>query len=209
MSVDNFELIKPILEWRNEDDFYFVSIIKRKKDFPDGSVTGVNNNNRAIRHYFVGSLDYLEFVEQEIKDICNVTGARGCIDLNRRSYENTAFHTLRKVADQIMNKDYTKVSKAYSTACGKHSNEKANKKWILDIDKKLTSGEHTQLKEDLYKLRPVGDKLKFIIPTNSGIHYITSPFNLQAFSELKRWDHIDIHKRNPTALYYPDLNGKT
>lgn len=203
--VDNFELIKSVLEFRSDDDFYFAQIIKRKKDFPGGSVTGVNNNNRCIRSYFIGSVDYLEFVEQEIKDLCNVTGARGCIDLNRRSYESIGFQTLKKVADQIMNKDYTKISKAYVSACGKHSNERADKKWILDIDKKLTPEEHKALKEDLHNLQPLGDKLKFIIPTNNGIHYITNPFNLQEFQKLERWDHIDIHKRNPTALFYPDL----
>jgi hypothetical protein len=104
-----------------------------------------------------------------------------------------------------MNEDYTKVYKAYPSVCGSYSNEKADKKWILDIDKKLTPEEHEALKEDLHNLQPLGEKLKYIIPSRSGIHYITNPFNLQDFSKLERWSHIDVHKRNPTNLYIPDI----
>lgn len=203
--VDNFELIKSILEWRSEDDFYFLQLIKRKKDHEAGTVTGVNNNNRCVRSYFIRNVEYLDFVEEEIKGICDVAGARGCIDLNRRSYRKTAFQTLKKISDQLIQEDYDKVYKAYVSCCGKYSNEKSEKKWILDIDRPLTGDEHAQLKLDLHALQPEGDKLLYIIPSKSGIHYITKPFNLQKFNKLEQWDHIDIHKRNPTNIYIPDL----
>ena len=42
---------------------------------------------------------------------------------------------------------------------------------------------------------------KFIaeIPTKSGCHLITTPFNLQQFKE--KYPDIDVHKNNPTLLY--------
>ena len=29
---DNFDIIKPLLKFRSEDDFYFLQILQRKKD---------------------------------------------------------------------------------------------------------------------------------------------------------------------------------
>jgi hypothetical protein len=38
------------------------------------------------------------------------------------------------------------------------------------------------------------------IPTKSGYHLITTPFNLQQFKE--KYPDIDVHKNNSTLLYY-------
>lgn len=39
------------------------------------------------------------------------------------------------------------------------------------------------------------------IPTVNGYHLITKPFNLQKFKEI--FPYIDVHKNNPTLLYFP------
>ena len=47
-----------------------------------------------------------------------------------------------------------------------------------------------------------------VIPTRSGTHLITRPFNLQKFNELKKKElteegEVAVLKDNPTILYAP------
>ena len=54
---------------------------------------------------------------------------------------------------------------------------------------------------DIDTLEPYSIDTKYItnIPTKSGWHIITTPFNLQQFKE--KYPNIDVHKNNPTLLY--------
>ena len=87
--INNFEQIKKLLEFRSEDDFYFLQILQRKKDHPAGKVNGTNNNSRLIKAYFIKSIEHLEFVEPEIIELCKLFQARAGINLNRRSFKNS------------------------------------------------------------------------------------------------------------------------
>lgn len=209
--VDNFELIKGLLEFRSQDDFYFLQIIQRKKDNKvDGTqlIKGSSNRSRMIKMYTVHSVEYLDKIKDEVVELCKLFNARAGIDLNRKSYQQISLQTARLIMDQFLNKQYSDAIKAYSSVCGRFSNEN-NKKWIVDIDK-----------EDLDKkgyiiellnhpdLEPIGNKIIAEIPTKSGVHLITKPFNVDKFrksiiAQINDIDQIDIHKMNPTVLFVP------
>ena len=55
--------------------------------------------------------------------------------------------------------------------------------------------------DNIDTLEPYSMDTKYItnIPTKSGWHIITTPFNLQQFKE--KYPNIDVHKNNPTLLY--------
>lgn len=198
--VNNFEQIKNLLEFDSGDDFYHLQILKRKKENPE-----LGSNSYVVKTYYVTSTDYLDFKKQEIIDMCISNNARACINLNRRSFERMAFHTLKKVTDQIMNKDYYSVRKAYESVCGSFMNE-PNKKWILDFDTKDESF-LPPLMVQLFNLRPEGGKFIDKIETKNGYHIITKPFDKQAFNYLfSGWYTIEkpaIQDNNPTILYIP------
>jgi hypothetical protein len=48
----------------------------------------------------------------------------------------------------------------------------------------------------------VGPKVETIIPTKNGHHLITKRFDTQSFKE--KYPDVDIQKKNPTLLYYPN-----
>lgn len=200
MSVNNFPLIREILEFRTKDDFYFVQVLQRKKDAKEKGmkVNGTNNNSRLIKPYYIGSLEYFDFVTPEIIQLCEVFNARGCINLNRRSYEKMALQHLRKVTDQIINVDHAKSYKAYPSVCGAYSHE-SDKTWLLDIDDFDTDDQ--EIIDFIKDLQPEGDKYIGKIPSKSGYHLMTKPFNVQEFG--KRFPEIEVHKNNPTNLYIP------
>ena len=196
--VDNFKQIRNLLEFRSEDDFYFLQVLQRKKDH-NQTVNGTNNNSRLIKAYYINSFDYYDFIEDEVKNMCDVYQARACINLNRRSYYRTAFHTLKKVSDQIMNGYYSNVRKAYDSCAGKYSNE-SNKKWIIDIDH-VGRDVNDMILFAERQCMPEGDKFIANVPSKNGFHIIMRPFDIQKFRY--KYSDVEIHKNNPTNLYIP------
>lgn len=198
--TNNFQQISKLLQFGSSDDFYHLQIIKRKKDHPE-----LGSNSLVIKTYYIKSKEHLAKAEAEIIALCDFHGARACINLNRRSFEKIAFHTLKKVTDQIMNKDFASVRKAYESVCGAHANE-ANKKWIVDIDNISIDGfnhrpEMIQLRKFLLELQTETGREPYMEfnRTRSGVHIITGPFDLSKFRE--RFGGLDVHKDNPTILY--------
>ena len=198
--TNNFQQIQKLLKFRSEDDFYHLQIIKRKKDHPE-----IGSNSLVIKTYYIKSHEHLAKVEAEVIALCDFHGARACINLNRRSFERMAFHTLKKVTDQIMNKDFKSVRKAYESVCGAYANE-SDKNWIIDIDNiSIDAFNHSDsmiaLRTKIIDLQiDTGKEPRMdYIRTRSGVHIICRPFNLQKFMEL--YPEIDVHKDNPTILY--------
>lgn len=204
--IDNFTLIRNFLKDEFEDGyFFFVQVYQRKKDHADRKVNGTNNNNRLIRPYFVNNIEYFDFIKPELIELAEVFKARVGIDLNKRSYEKIAFLTMKKVADQLLNRDYDKVYKAYSNVCGKNTHD-SQKKWILDIDGEvLNDDDYKYIRTVLDKIQPIGNKIILRIPSLNGEHLITYPFNIKEADWMLKKFNIDIHKKNPTNLYIPTL----
>jgi hypothetical protein len=75
------------------------------------------------------------------------------------------------------------------------------KRWIVDVDVKDV-GFAEEVAKFINSLRPEGDKIETAIPTKNGYHLITERFDVKTFSE--KYPDIDIQKKNPTLLYYPN-----
>ena len=203
--IDAINLIKHLLTFESEDDFYYLQILQRKKDNPE-----IGSNSRVIKNYYITSFEHLLSNYKEIKLLCKVFNARASLRLNKRSFERVGFKALENIANTMQNKEYKRLKNSYDRACGLLSSEK-NKKWIVDID----SDDVQWLEQVINAIQPCepqGDKIIIQIPTKSGIHLITKPFNTQQFrenfkNELKLHNVeekvIDIHKDNPVNLYIP------
>jgi hypothetical protein len=72
----------------------------------------------------------------------------------------------------------------------------------VDIDTKNTK-ELFDVKLHIDSCQPFGkDKVICEIPTKNGYHLITERFDVMEFK--KKYPKIDIQKKNPTLLYYPN-----
>ena len=90
------------------------------------------------------------------------------------------------------------------------------KRWIVDVDQKEISP--LMIAHIEYGCKPIteiifdeigvptgyksGPKIEAIIPTKNGHHLITKRFDVMEFK--KNYPDIDIQKKNPTLLYYPN-----
>lgn len=194
--VDNFDLFGPdILKFDSDDDFYFIQILQRKKDNPI-----FPQNNRLVKYYVVRSLEYFRHIEPEVKAICEATTARAYISLNRRSFKKCTIAALTELATIIRSDQYVHLPAMFTSVAGSN-NADPEKKWIIDIDTK-DENVAAEVVDIIDRLEPLTEerKLKLVVPTLNGVHLITSPFNLQRFKE--RFPDIDIHKDNPTLLYF-------
>jgi len=204
-SVDSLDVIKDLLVFESGDDFYFLQVLQRKKENPE-----LGRSSRVIKNYYVTSVQQLLDRYDEIKSLCNLFNARACLRLNKRSFEKVGFKLLENIANTMQNREYKHLRSSYDRACGLLNNEKT-KKWIVDIDKDEVIWLE-QIINSIHPCKPLGNKIVVQLPTKSGIHLITTPFNVIQFkenfkNELKKYEmeeiNIVIHKDNPINLYIP------
>ena len=186
MIVDNFKVFKKIINTFNEDEFYFVQILIRGKDGHTEPGVNGSNKNRLIKFYTIKSAEHLEKVEDEIKSICNAVNGRAYIHPTKRSFNSVAKECLKVTTEMFLSENNMGLKRAYSTACGK-SYISTDKKFVVDLDDENASQE---------KVNEVID----YINTVHGVHLITTPFNTAKFCQ--QFPDIDVHKNNPTLLYF-------
>ena len=197
--IDNFELIKSLLFFESEDIYYHLQILRRGKDHPELPAA-----NRVIKPYFICSLESLDYIEDEIKKLCEFFEARAYINLAPKSIKKTTMLQIKYLAQRAYEGDFKKIWKSWNTCAGEIKGEEP--RWVVDIDRP-TDREISEFIE--YQCAPVvksfdgiiRSKIIEYIPTKNGYHIITTPFNLQQFKE--KYPDIDVHKNNPTILYIP------
>ena len=203
MRVDNFKLISETLLFKEDlrpeiagDWFYMIQIMTRTKD------TG--EKPKHIRTMFVESREYLMSHKDMIVKLCEMFNARAYISVNPSSYKKCAIKMFKELADVVENGNYKGILSLPETVAGKYNADGADKRWIVDLDGI----------KDLDEIRPY---IYFImneynegrgktsgeitvVPTVNGSHLLVSPFDVREFK--KKWPYIEIHKDNPTVLYY-------
>ena len=196
--IDNIEHIKQLLNFSDEGDFYMLYVFKRKKDQPEGERDN-HQSVRTIKTYCVESVEYLEKRYDEIKLLCEMFKARAYIHVQKQNHKDVSLNMMVALAQRIQDGNL-KQHHLFDSVVGQLKTRE--KRWIVDIDTKDESEVET-IKFTINKLcRPEGDKIWETLPTKSGYHLITDRFDVMAFK--KSYPDIDIQKKNPTLLYYPD-----
>ena len=196
--IDNLELIKPLLNFENEGDFYMLYVFKRKKDQPEGEKDN-HQSVRTIKTYTVSSVEYLEKRYDEIKQLCEMFKARAYIHIQKQNHNDVAMNMIKTIVDRVQSGQINQQH-VFDSVVGQLKTYE--KRWIVDIDTKdavelsnISLWINTQC-------RPEGNKIESIIPTKSGFHLITKRFDVMEFK--KGYPEIDIQKKNPTLLYLPE-----
>lgn len=194
--LDNIELIKPLLNFENEGDFYMLYVFKRKKDQPEGERDN-HQSVRTIRSYCIKSVEQLEKRYDEVKMLCEVFKARAYIHVQKQNHRDVALEMMLALAQRIKDGQHEQQN-LFDSVVGQLKTYE--KRWIVDVDDKDTK-ELVRITEVLNSTRPEGSKLEAVIPTKNGYHLITKRFDVMEFK--KQFPDIEIQKKNPTLLYYP------
>lgn len=220
MTQNNFNLISELLEFNSTNDFYFLQIIKRKKENPE------SKSSTIIKTYYIDSLAYFNLKKEEIIYLCKINNARAYINLNKRGFEEIGEQVLKKIVDYIISKQYKGIRDIYDSACGKFNEddkndnykynssnigmESSDKRWIIDIDT-LDNTIIDEVKKAINNCSSnyaTIEKLTYNniiseISTINGIHLVTHPFNIKQLESFLNYNSkISVLKNSFTLLYY-------
>jgi len=194
--IDNLELIKPLLNFSKVGDFYMLYIFKRKKDQTTDKAN--HQSVRTIKTYCIENIEQLESRYDEIKQLCEMFKARAYIHIQKQNHKDVAMNMITEIVTRIQSGQINQKN-VFDSVVGQIKTQE--KRWIIDVDDKDTK-ELVRITEVLNITRPEGYKLEAVIPTKSGYHLITKRFDVEMFRNV--FPHIDIQKKNPTLLYYPN-----
>jgi len=207
-KIDNLRTIKALLNFENEGDFYMLYVFKRKKDQPEGERDN-HQSVRTIKTYCVDSIEYLEKRYDEIKQLCEMFKARAYIHVQKQNHKDVSLNMMVALAQRIQDGNL-RQQHLFDSVVGQLKTHE--KRWIIDIDNVSTDSfahaeYYTSMREYINELQEEAgkDKDMAFVKTKSGFHIITQPFNVMKFNE--RYPDIDIQKKNPTLLYYPESLG--
>ena len=193
--IDNINLIKPLLTFDNEGEFYMLYIFKRKKDQTTDKAN--HQSVRTIKTYCIGSIEQLEKRYDEIIQLCEMFKARAYIHIQKQNHKDVAMNMITEIVNRIQSGQINQQH-VFDSVVGQIKTQE--KRWIVDIDSK-ENGIENLISNEIHMLRPEGPKVEVVIPTKSGFHLITKRFDVMEFK--KKYPEIDIQKKNPTLLYYP------
>jgi hypothetical protein len=199
--VNNFDRIRDLLKFPDKNSFYFLQILKRRKDNPN-----LGKDMVHIADYYIYSLEQFDAMEKDIIELCNSKNARAYFRLNLRDASKVAMQTLKRVVDHISSGNYKAVKSAYASCTGEYASD-PDKTWIVDIDYKDLEGDiDMNINAIIAHVQALifetgRDDTVHTIPTKNGLHVICRPFNLSKFRHV--YPSIDTHKDNPTILYCP------
>jgi hypothetical protein len=196
--INNLQLIKPLLNFENNGDFYMLYVFKRKKDQPEGERDN-HQSVRTIKTYCIESIDHLEKRWDEIVQICELFKARAYIHVQKQNHFDVSLNMMVALAQRIQDGNHNQKG-LFDSVVGRIKTQE--KRWIVDIDTK-DPAEVLKIKGVIDNVcRPEGVKTITLIPTKNGFHYITERFDVKSFGE--KYPNIDIQRKNPTLLYYPN-----
>ncbi len=195
--IDNIELIKGLLNFDDEGDFYMLYVFKRKKDQPEDERDN-HQSVRTIKTYCIESIDHLERRYDEIKQLCEMFKARAYIHVQKQNHFNVSLSMMVDLAQRIQNGQHNQKG-LFDSVVGQIKTQE--KRWIVDVDIK-DIGFTEEVAKFINSLRPEGPKIETAIPTKNGYHLITKRFDVMEFA--KKYPDIDIQKKNPTLLYLPN-----
>lgn len=199
MTIDNFNAVAPWFDnLSDQGDFFFVQVMQRNKE-----KNNVGSSGYVIKDYHFFDKETFLSKKEEITTLCKAFNARAYFWINPRNCKEVQYEIIREALEAIELGTH-KLFKCVSRALGRKRCNKYKSKWILDFDTKDWSLINKYL-DLVRKCRPNVNKILYYVPTVNSIHVITLGFDLEQFKQelaIAKLDNIDIHKDNPTILYY-------
>jgi len=215
MSIDNSSRVRSFLSF-DKDDFYFLQIIKRRKDNPDMEL-----GSNVLKNYYIHSFEEYDKLMPIVKRQCDFENARAYFRLNKRNYRHIGLKLMSRALVYISSNNYAPLRNVFDAVAGECPSDSV-RKWVVDVDKENINEEfHYKTDSDgkirmVYGESEIAKLCSFVmllqsqtkntpmmefLPTKNGMHIITRPFNLAVFK--KEYPKFDIHKDATTILYCP------
>lgn len=212
--VDNFEKVKEMFYFNEVNDMFFhLQIVQRAKDHK-GENKKVKES--AIKTYFIRSREHLDRVRDEIILLCEHYGARAYINVAGKDFSALQNLMLAKLAEYNLSGTVRDPRRILNSAAGELKSRCP--RWVVDVDNMSMLANIRKKVLELYakaqkekgsaiSIKDIADRSMACIiaelPTKSGVHIISRPFNLKEFHDT--FPDVDVHKNSMgTVLYIPN-----
>lgn len=198
--IDNFDLIKTHLNFLNDRSFYFIQILKRKKENPEQKSYSI-----PVESFYIFNIEQYEHVKHRIIELCEMHRARAYIKMNCLDAQSVLLEQISLITQEIRKENWKHMSKTLNSACGICGKQNGFEKlYLIDLDDiEIGSDDYKDIVNKINNLQPVNNtnKIYMSVPTKHGCHLLSTGFNMQEFKQ--NYSHIDIHDDGITLLYFP------
>jgi hypothetical protein len=180
------------------NDYYFIEIIKCRKDNPKMTV-----DSKLIRAYYAYSIEEFDEIKDDILCTCEVNMARAYIKLNVRNAEMTTLTAMKKLVTIIIDKNYRYTTDLFRKI-SRDSHAESNVKFLINTNTHNDYEFAKSVIDELWsKTNDLNDRIRIIteIPTPNGIHIITITFDIDAFKQ--NCPNIEVYRDGSAVLYSP------
>lgn len=177
--INNLDLIRGLLKFdESGDTYYYVQIIKRRKDNPS-----LNRSEVKISSIFLTNKNDLDkYWNDFIKERADSENARVYISINPRSLQKFTGLCLMEYSKRVLNNSFAKSWRVPdSCAISKDTIKRGFsdiKSWILDVD-------NPDSVESVKEFISGYTKIIQTIPTPNGYHIAVSPFNYRRLDSFR------------------------
>ena len=204
IEIDNFELLKSLVDPQSEDDYWLVELIGRKKDWPD-----LLKSQQHFGSYFITSQRMLSALEAEIKARCKLNHARAYLYPSPKSKKKTALALMKKLLSEVECDDFTGLFGSMTSASAECSAQRGRKLFVLDCDD-LKAPLEEAAREVISLVKTCKTSLSqprepIVAPTPNGFHILASPFDTLEFSReanLLKTCTCEVKHSSPTVLCF-------
>ena len=192
----------PLMQSYRKDLYFDVQLVRRGKDNKDMPAA-----NYTFKTYYIDSIELFDKYIDEIKTCCGLFRLRAYISVNAKSKIELSKKTLLKYAEMIATEEFKKPWRLCDSINGGLDGHE--KRWILDVDDIDMNDD--RLKRYCSIVESCESKFEKIIvvclPTKSGVHIITHPFNGEKFKNICEENNLDVPeiKKNHITLLYENL----
>lgn len=207
--TDNFERFRPFMQLPEEeggDAYYVIELVRRGKDCPDLPAA-----NYHFKNYYINTLKKYDEVQEEIRTLCRTLRLRAYVSVNRKSFRQVTMNTIAEMSRRAALDDFRRPYAVFESCSGKFV-DKDDKHWVVDVDDFVgyNTQEHCEtIRNFINDCQPYGDKIELMLPTKSGMHLITKPFDINTFNGcmgvFTDWIPRPEIKKNHLTLLYEDL----
>lgn len=145
IMIDNFNTIDSFLKFEEGYFYKFEALIRNTDGENPLYYEGMSNTNKniLIKSWYVDTQEYYEKIKNEMKVLCNLTGARLYITLDRKSNKcliRELFNKINQIITGVLNgnkygiKSLNKLIS--STTSSLETSDKSNRTIMFDIDTK-------------------------------------------------------------------------
>ena len=213
--TDNIEIMRqymidlyiPDTQLHRNDLYFDVQLIRRGKDNPDMPAA-----NYTFKTYYIDSIELFDKYIGEIKQCCDLFRLRAYISVNAKSKLDLSKKTLVKYAEMVALNEFKKPWRFCDHINGSLAGKE--KRWVVDIDDVNPNMVDIKLLAIYDAIRSCtskwDDPIIVEIPTKTGCHLITHPFNTYDFEKecqkrIKDIGEIPGIKKNHITLLYENL----